>query len=119
MRQPNRSAAPQCSSETSAAITPPSASHYRPPGLRLVRGVERPSHIAGTRPRSHQLGIIAEPIADHLVQQAELLADVRGSHLQIGARAEALAAASRPRRRNAAQGLVLWKASIGTPNDVL
>src|SRR5258706_143019 len=41
------------------------------PGLRRLRGVERPSHVAGTLPRSQQLGIIAEPIADHLVQQAE------------------------------------------------
>src|SRR6266568_2494522 len=40
------------------------------PGLGLVLGLERPSHVAGTLPRSHQLGIIAEPIADHLVQQA-------------------------------------------------
>src|SRR5438093_10014281 len=57
------------------------------PGLGLVLGLERPSHVAGTLPRSHQLGIIPEPIPDHLVQQAELLADVRGNHLQIGARA--------------------------------
>src|ERR1700694_6259365 len=63
------------------------------PRLRRVRGVERPSHIAGTLPRSHQLGTIAEPIADHLVQQTELLADVRGNHLQIGARAYMLATA--------------------------
>src|SRR6202165_1530157 len=63
------------------------------PRLRRVRGVERPSHIAGTLPRSHQLGTIAEPIADHLVQQTELLADVRGTHLQIGARAYMLAPA--------------------------
>src|SRR5882762_10407989 len=41
------------------------------PRLRLVLGLERPSHVAGTLPRSHQLGIIAEPIADHLVQQAD------------------------------------------------
>ena len=40
------------------------------PGLGLVLGLERPSHTAGTFPRSHELGIIAEPIADHLVQQA-------------------------------------------------
>ena len=63
------------------------------PGLGLVLGLERFSHVAGTFPRSHQLGIIAEPIADHLVQQAELLADVRGNHLQIGARAYMLAPA--------------------------
>src|SRR5437588_12108784 len=61
------------------------------PRLRRVRGVERPSHVAGTLPRCHQLGIITEPIADHLVQQAELLADVRGNRLQIGPRANMLA----------------------------
>src|SRR5207247_9869242 len=48
------------------------------PGLGLVLGLERPGHVAGTLPRPHQLGIIAEPIPDHPVQQAELLADVRG-----------------------------------------
>src|SRR6266705_4442210 len=63
------------------------------PGRGLVLGLERPGHVAGTLPRAHQLGIIAEPIADHLVQQAELLADVRGNHLQIGARAYMLAPA--------------------------
>src|SRR5258705_5171320 len=63
------------------------------PGLGLVLGLERSRHIAGTLPRSHQLGIITEPIADRLVQQTELLADVRGNHLQIGARAYMLAPA--------------------------
>src|SRR5467141_1864304 len=76
----NHSTAPhRLPSETSAAITPPRRLTTARPGLRLVLGLERPSHIAGTLPRSHQLGIIPEPIADHLVQQAELLADVRVS----------------------------------------
>src|SRR6267378_238897 len=91
----NHSTAPhRLPSETSAAITPPRRLTTARPGLRLVLGLERPSHIAGTLPPSHQLGIIPEPIADHLVQQAELLADVRVSSYCPSA--EALPAASRP-----------------------
>src|SRR5213594_968936 len=64
------------------------------PGLGLVLGLERPSHVAGTLPRSRQLGIIAEPIADHLIQQAELLAE-RGTTIPWSVRSSAGSANAR------------------------
>src|SRR5882762_11717143 len=38
--------------------------------LWLVLGFERPEDVAGTAPRAHQLGIIAEPIPHHPVERA-------------------------------------------------
>src|SRR3989442_8201650 len=43
---------------------------------------ERLSHIAGTLPRPHQLGTIAEPIADHLVQDRKSTR-LNSSHVRI------------------------------------
>src|SRR5947208_17186802 len=45
-------------------------------GLWLVLGFERSEDVAGTAPRTHQLGIIAEPIPHHPVARAPLLLDL-------------------------------------------
>src|SRR2546427_12568600 len=54
-------------------------------GLWLVLGFERAEDVAGTAPRAHQLGIIAEPIPHHPVERAYLLLDRGGYRLEIGA----------------------------------
>ena len=58
---------------------------------------ERPRHIAGARPRAHQLGVPAEPIAHQPVEQPHLLGDLGDHRVEIGARAHMLAL-GRPRR---------------------
>src|SRR5207247_4180660 len=63
------------------------------PGLRLVLGLERSSHVSGAFPRTHQLGVISEPIPHDLVQQTQLLADVGRNSIKIRARAHMLAPA--------------------------
>src|SRR6267143_3675678 len=63
----------------------------------LLLGLERPHHIAGAVPRSHQLGIVTEPILHHPIEHLQLLGNLRKKRLQIGARTHMLAPA-RPRR---------------------
>src|SRR5437667_8571084 len=66
-------------------------------GLWLVLGFERSEDVAGTAPRAHQLGIIAEPIPHQPVEHTHLLGDLGGHGLEIGARTDMLAPAC-PRR---------------------
>ena len=53
--------------------------------LRLAPGPERPQHVAGAAPRSHQLGVVAEPIAHQPVEQSYLFDDLGGDRIEIGA----------------------------------
>jgi hypothetical protein len=65
--------------------------------LRLAPGPERPQHVAGADPRAHQLGVVPEPIAHQAVEQSDLLGDLRGDGIEIGAGSHMIAPA-RPRR---------------------
>src|SRR6266487_6069642 len=65
-------------------------------GLWLVLGFERAEDVAGTAPRTHQLGVIPEPIPHHPVERAYLLLDLGGHGLEIGACSHMIAPA-RPR----------------------
>src|SRR5690242_18929881 len=67
--------------------------------LSLVRRLlglrpERPENVTDAGLRTHQLGVVAEPIADQSVEQPHLLADLAENRFEIGARAHVVSPAS-------------------------
>src|SRR5207237_4264131 len=81
------------------ASTPPSRCFRRliTTALRLVLGLERTEHVAGTRPRPHQLGLVPKTEPHETIEHPNLCLDLARHRLEIGARTD-MPAPSFPRR---------------------
>src|SRR5690349_2690681 len=82
---------------------------------RLALGPERPENVTDAGPGTHQLGVVAEPIADQPIEQPYLLADLDENRFEIGARPYVVA----PARARRLEGLLELRERRGEIVDEL